>query len=81
MSTEILETVDAVMAALGGNQHVAGLTASKPSAVSMWKKAGSFPSNQFVVMTEALRAIGKSAPLSLWGMNASKSHIEKESAS
>jgi len=73
MSLEVLETVDAVMAALGGNQPVAGLTSSKPSAVSMWRKAKSFPSNTHLVMTEALERQGKTAPASLWGMKVRES--------
>jgi hypothetical protein len=68
MSDDVLETVDAVMDALGGNQPVAGLTSSKPSAVSMWRKAESFPSNTYLALTEALREKGKTAPASLWGM-------------
>lgn len=77
MSLEILETADAVMEALGGNQPVAALTASKSSAVSMWRKAKSFPTNQYLIMTAALREKGKTAPASLWGM---KSPAESESA-
>lgn len=75
MSLEVLETVDAVMEELGGNRPVATLTASKPSAVSMWRKAQSFPTNQYLIMTEALREKGKTAPASLWGM---KSPVESE---
>lgn len=68
MSLETLDTVDQVMAALGGNQAVASLTASKPSTLSMWRKAKSFPSNTHYVMTKALGRIGKTAPATLWGM-------------
>lgn len=68
MSDEILKTVDAVMDALGGTQHVANLTSSKPSAVSMWRKAETFPSNTYVALTQALRERGKTAPPSLWNM-------------
>jgi len=68
MSSEILETFSEVWDALGDRQGVADLTGAKPSTLSMWKKAGSFPSNTYVVMTEALRACGKTAPASLWSM-------------
>jgi hypothetical protein len=53
---------------LGGNGPVAELTLSKPNAVSNWRGFKTFPSNTFVAMTEALRARGKTAPASLWGM-------------
>lgn len=65
---EPLETLEQVFTALGGNPGLESLTGSKPSTVSMWKKAGSFPAKTYVLMTEALHAIGKTAPDSLWGM-------------
>lgn len=68
MSLEILESTADVMDALGGNAAVQTLTAGKPSAVANWRVAKTFPSNTYVAMTEALRALGKSAPPSLWGM-------------
>lgn len=68
MSLEILESTADVMDALGGNPAVQVITASKPSRVANWRVAKTFPSNTYVVMTEALRAIGKTAPASLWGM-------------
>jgi len=68
MSLENLDTFSEVMEALGGNQGVGDLTGAKPSTLSMWRKANSFPSNTYVVITDALRAIGKTAPASLWGM-------------
>ena len=68
MSFEILETTSDVIEALGGNQPVAELTASKPNAVSNWRTFPTFPSNTYVAMTGALHAIGKTAPPSLWSM-------------
>jgi hypothetical protein len=68
MDLEKLDTATAIFDALGGNSGLEALTGSKPSAISMWKQAGRFPSNTYVVMTEALQAIGKTAPDSLWGM-------------
>jgi hypothetical protein len=70
MSYEMLETFSDVWDALGGRQGMADLTGAKTSTLSMWKKAESFPSNTYVAMTDALRAIGKTAPASLWGMKA-----------
>jgi hypothetical protein len=71
MSSEMLETFSEVWDALGGRQGLTGLTGAKTSTLSMWKKAESFPSNTYVAMTDALRAVGKTAPASLWGMKAS----------
>jgi hypothetical protein len=68
MNLEILETADQVFDALGGNQGVAELTESKPSRVSNWRICGSFPANFYVLMTDALRSRGKTAPASLWRM-------------
>lgn len=67
MDLENLSTIEAVFTALGGPSGMQSLTGSKPNTVSMWKDNG-FPSNTYIVMSEALRAIGKTAPASLWGM-------------
>jgi hypothetical protein len=63
-----LKTTGEVMAALGGTTAVARLTNRKVTAASNWQSFDKFPANTFVVMTEALRRIGKRAPASLWGM-------------
>lgn len=63
-----ISSTSEVMDALGGNGAVAELTGSKNKAVWNWRGSETFPSNTYVVMTEALRAIGKTAPASLWGM-------------
>lgn len=68
MDLEILDTAADVFTALGENPGVADLTGAKPSAISMWRAAESFPPNTYVIMTDALRAIGKTAPDSLWRM-------------
>ncbi len=67
MDLQNLETIDAVFTALGGPSGMQALTGSKPTTVSMWKENG-FPTNTYLVMSEALRAQGKTAPASLWGM-------------
>ena len=77
MDLETLHTVTDVFEALGKNRGLAALTGSKPNAVSMWKKAESFPSNTYKVMTDALHAIGKTAPATLWGMKAASSEPER----
>lgn len=65
---EELSTTSQVMDALGGNSAVAELTGSTSKAVWNWRGFDTFPSNTYVAMIEALRARGKTAPSSLWGM-------------
>ena len=69
---ETLHTTSEVMDELGGNTAVASLTESRPKAVWNWRKAGVFPSNTYVAITGALKAKGKTAPASLWGMKATE---------
>lgn len=64
---ELLTTLD-VIEALGGNQTVADLTGSTNKAVWNWRGFETFPSNTYVALNDALTAIGKTAPASLWGM-------------
>ena len=63
-----LRTTSEVIDALGGNPAVAELTSSTPKAVWNWRGFQTFPSNTYVAMTQALRAKGKTAPATLWGM-------------
>ena len=65
---EPLKTIEQVFASLGGNAGLEELTGSNASTVSMWKTAGRFPSYTYLLLTDALRDTGKSAPPSLWGM-------------
>ena len=78
MADQILTTTDEVMDALGGTGAVAVLTGRTSPAASNWRGFDTFPANTYVVMTEALRALGKTAPDSLWGM---KTAPEQERAS
>ncbi len=66
----ILTTTREVTAALGGTKAVAHLTGRKYSAAANWvqDRNPQFPANTYVVMSDALAVIGKSAPASLWGM-------------
>lgn len=68
-SLEMLETTDAVIDAVGGTSAAAGLFGFDPRRVSNWRKAGRFPPETFLVLTAALRAIGKTAPSTLWSMH------------
>ena len=72
-----LITTSSVIDELGGNPAVADLTNSTTKAVWNWRGFETFPSNTYVVMTEALKAKGKTAPASLWGMKVpSPDHVE-----
>jgi hypothetical protein len=65
MAKRLSTTVD-VIAALGGIQAVADLTARKYTAAHNWKKAGRFPANTYVALTRELGRLGLTAPDSLW---------------
>jgi len=52
---------------LGGNQKVAAITGSKPSAVSGWRN-GRLPAATYVVLQKRIRKMGLNAPDKLWSM-------------
>jgi hypothetical protein len=62
----MLKTVDEVVTELGGTGAMATLARVGDSAVSNWKARGSIPSDQYMVISEALRAIGKAADPSVF---------------
>lgn len=64
-----LDTVDAVIEALGGRMAVAELTGRLPQQVTNWRAAGTFSPTTFLVMTTALAAIGRRAAPRLWRMD------------
>lgn len=63
-----LSTTAEVIEALGGVGSVGALTGRTYGAAFNWKGFPKFPADTFVVMQDALRACGCSAPASLWGM-------------
>lgn len=65
---KILSTTADVIEELGGIGAVASLTGRKYGAAAQWPHFSSFPSNTYIVLTDALALKGKSAPASLWGM-------------
>ncbi|WP_210161820.1 hypothetical protein [Bradyrhizobium japonicum] len=65
----VLETVDAVIEALGGRLKVADLTNRLPQQVTNWRAAGTFSPTTFLVMTTALAATGRRASPRLWRMD------------
>ena len=64
-----LQTVEEVIAELGGPKVVADLTDKRSaSAVPMWKNRKRFPAKTFTILQAALHKRGLSAPNDLWGM-------------
>jgi hypothetical protein len=74
---ESLDTTGAVIDELGGNPAVADLMSVKPKTVWHWRDTGIFPSNSYLVITDALLAKGKTAPASLWAMKSANSEPER----
>jgi len=65
----VLSTVDEVIEALGGTEKVQTLTSAKsPQMISNWRARG-FPARLYLVMSDALERLGKSAPATLWGID------------
>lgn len=67
-----LTTIDEVLAALGGDAAVARLTGRGRQSISNWRRRRGFPPVTFLVLREALKKRGWSAPEGLWGMEAEK---------
>lgn len=65
----VLDTVDAVIEALGGPMAVVRLTGRSRQNVTNWRSAGNFSSTTFFVMTTALDAMGMRAAPRLWRMD------------
>ena len=63
----MLETVNEVVEALGGTFKAAAIASVGPSAVSNWIKRGSIPSDQFFVISDAIKAAGKEVSPNLFG--------------
>jgi len=64
----MLGTVDDMVNALGGTAKVAALGGVGLSAVSNWRSRGRVPAELFLVFSEALKSLGKSADPALFGM-------------
>lgn len=79
-----LATVDQVIDALGGTSAVARLVGKWPSAISNWRVRGVMPADTLLVISNALKAIRKNAPPSLWDVadgKAPKSRKQKQRSS
>jgi 2-methylcitrate dehydratase PrpD len=65
-----LETVKAVVLALGGTDAVASLTRRSAQAVSNWISTGRISPRLFWLMTAVLAKRGFTAPAELWSQEA-----------
>jgi hypothetical protein len=73
-----LTTVDEVIEALGGNATVQDMTAAKSlQTVTNWRYVGRCAHSTYLIMTDALKARGYTAPPELWGIkSAANDQIE-----
>lgn len=64
---EKVDTIEALIEAVGGNATAASLAHVAPNAVSNWKARGRIPAELFFVFERPLEAAGKKAERSLFG--------------
>ncbi len=61
--------VEQVIEILGGDREIVALCGvAAPNAAYMWRSRGNFPPETYVLLIEALKAKGYTAPPSLWRM-------------
>lgn len=66
---ELIDTVSAVIAAVGGTGAAQRLTRKKtPQVVVNWRARGRFPAATYPAFQTELAARGKRAPSALWGI-------------
>lgn len=70
--TDILQTSDEVIDALGGTTAAAKLVGKLPQSINNSRRSGRLPADTFLIFSEALKARSKRAPTSLWGIRASR---------
>jgi hypothetical protein len=63
----MLTSVESVIEALGGPTKTAALAAVGASAVVNWRVRGEIPPDNFMLITDALRALGMEAAPSVFG--------------
>lgn len=68
----MLETVEAVIEAVGGDAEAAKLAGVGASAVSNWKARGRIAAGKAMIFTDALARVGKVASPSVFGMAPSR---------
>lgn len=62
----MLNSVEAVIDNLGGTTAAAGIAGVGPSAVSNWKTRGKFPSEMFLLFSEAVARNGSTVDPALF---------------
>jgi hypothetical protein len=67
----MLNSVDAVIEALGGNTSAASLASVGASAVSNWRARGEIPPENFLLFRDALKALGKEIDPAVFGFKVS----------
>lgn len=66
-STQVLETVDAVIDVLGGIDEVQKFTfTTSAQVVYNWRSRGNFPAKLFKMMNAKLESLNCVAPAALW---------------
>jgi len=63
----MLDSIDEVIEALGGPTAVAALAGVGASAVSNWRKRGRISQGSFMIVRDALAALGKEASPAVFG--------------
>lgn len=71
----MLETVDAVIDAVGGSAAAASLGGVKAPAVSNWKARGGIPSELYLIFRDELARFGHAARPAVFGL---KEPVETE---
>jgi hypothetical protein len=65
---QILKTVNAIIAALGGDADVMRRHRASAPSLSNWRRTRKFPAKEYKLMIDDLAALGFAAPPSrLWG--------------
>lgn len=65
---EQLQTVDQVIEKLGGTVEASRLAGVYPSQISTWRSTGKLGAKTYLILQDALKSRGYTAPASLWGM-------------
>ena len=63
-----LNSVDEVIAVLGGVTAAAGMVGKTAQTANSWRVAQQLPTKTYLVLSKELEKRGYTAPLRLWGM-------------
>jgi hypothetical protein len=73
-----INTADEVIELLGGIEDLAELASTSANAVYNWKSCGKFPADTYLLIQDALEALGKIAPDNLWPMRQPSVRVRKK---